>query len=604
MASIRRALAFTVCAAAAVASACNGKGANEAGGGETTESKTAVVATVGGRPVTLGYFEQRLAKMERRFLPDTLDVKGKREFLDFIINKELMAIRAEELKLGDDPMVVNNLKLIEESLTINTAMDEVTKGKLEVSDADIDAFEAKKSQKAMVKQLAVKTRAEADAIRQKLQAGADFDAVAREVSIMPKVTAKGDSIPDPLRINMEVQFGDAIIPVEEAVFATPVGQISEPIQTGYGWQLYKPLSVQDVARSPLDAEGRRRNSVQIQLRRKRRLVEDYYESILKEHNFKLDENTLSMLYDKLPVDVPPEQAPDPKKEEKPVLALSHADRAQFLFEMDGKQYLAGDFSDKYDETSWFERPKRMTGAVGIRYWLRDRWLKPLQLERARRNGIPQLPAVADELKMRREQMMVSMLHQNLVGGEAPEPNDAEMEAFYEEHKAIYVEGERRRCNVIVNAQERVVRRAAEEIKGGKDFVQVAIAYNENASSPEQVKTPEFDRNAEQFAPIAPTAFALKEIGEYTEPFKISTMWVMLQLDAVIPQRPIPLAEIPEDVATDWQNQWRENKLNELLADWKTKVPIQVNEKVLEKAEVLREDVFVPGRPQAPAAGTN
>ncbi len=604
MSSIRRALAFTVCAAAAVASACNGKGADMAGGEKSAASKTEVVATVGGRPVTLGYYEQRLAKMERRFLPDTLDTAGKRKFLDFIINKELMAIRAEEMKLGDDPMVTNNLKILEENLTINTAIEEVTKGKLEVSDADIDAFEAKKTQKAMVKQLAVKTRAEADAIRQKLQAGADFDAVAREVSIMPKVTAKGDSIPDPLRINMEVTFGDAIIPVEEAVFATPVGQVSEPIQTGYGWQLYKPLSVQNVARSPIDAEGRRRNSVQIQLRRKRRLVEDYYEGILKDHNFKLDENTLAMLYDKLPPDVSPEDAPDPKKEEKPVLALSHTDRARMLFEVDGKQHTAGDFSDMYDQTNWFERPKRLTGAVGIRYWIRDRWLKPLQLERARRNGIPQLPAVADEMKMRREQMMVSLLHQNLVGGEAPEPTDAQMEAFYEEHKAIYVEAERRRCNIIVNAQERVVRRAAEEIKGGKDFVQVAIAYNESAASPEQVKTPEFDRNAEQFAPIAPAAFALKEVGEYTEPFKISTMWVMLQLDAIIPERPIPLAEIPEDVATDWQNQWRENKLNELLAEWKSQVPIKVNEKVLEKAEVLREDVFVPGRVVAPTAGTN
>jgi len=605
MFSIRRALALAACAVAA-ASACKDNGAEEAGG-KRSGDKNAVVATVGGRPVTLSYYEQRLAKMERRFLPDTLDMAGKRKFLDFIVNKELMALRAEELKYGDDPMVTNNLKILEENLTINGALDEVTKGKLDPTEAEIDAFEKKKTQKAMAKQLAVKTRVEADEVRKKLLAGADFDATARQVSIMPKTTAKGDSIPDALRINMEVAFGDAIIPVEEAVFGTPVGEVSEPVQTGYGWQLYKPISIVEAARAPLDAEGRRRIAVQIQLRRKRRLVEDYYEGILQEHKFKLDESTLVMLYDKLPVDVAPEDAPDPAKELKPILALSHEERGRFLFEVDGQQHTAGEFSDKYDQTNWFERPKRVTGVVGIRYWIRDRWLRPLQLDRARRDGIPQLPVVADELKMRREQMMISVLHQNLVGDQAPVPTDQQLEEFYEKHKDIYVEAERRRCNVIVNAQERVVRRAADEIKGGKDFVEVAIAYNENASSPEQVKTPEFGRDTDGFKEIAPVAFDLKKVGDHTEPFKVSTMWVMLQLDAIIPARQFPLEEILEDVATDWQNQWREDKLNELLLDWKGKVPIKVNDKVLEKAEVQREDVFVPGRPApapAPTAGTH
>ena len=601
MFSIWRALALAACAVAA-ASACKDNGADEAGG---SGAKNAVVATVGGRPITLSYYEQRLAKMDRHFLPDTLDMAGKRKFLDFIVNKEFMVLRAEELQYGDDPIVTGNMKILEENLTINGALDQLTKGKLEPTDAEIDAFEQKKTQKTMAKQLAVKTRAEADEVRKKLQAVPISIAVARQVSILPKVSAKGDSIPDLMRINMEVAFGDAIIPVEEAVFATAVGEISEPVQTGYGWQLFKPISIAEVARSPLDAEGRRRIGVQIQLRRKRRLVEDYYEGILQEHKFKLDENTLAMLYDKLPEDLAPESAPDPTKEEKPILPLSHEDRSRFLFEVDGQKHTAGDFSDKYDQTNWFERPKRITGSVGIRFWIRDRWLRPLQLERARRDGIPQLPVVADELKMRREQMMISVLHQNLVGDQAPVPNDQQMEEFYEKHKDVYVSPEHRRCNVIVNPQERIVRRAAEEIKGGKDFVEVAIAYNENASSPEQVKTPEFGRDTEGFKEIAPAAFELQKIGEHTEPFKVSTMWVMLQLDAIIPVRQFPLDEILEDVATDWQNQWREDKLNELLLDWKSKVPIQVNDKVLEKAEVQRDDVFVPGRPTpAPTAGTN
>jgi parvulin-like peptidyl-prolyl isomerase len=286
---------------------------------------------------------------------------------------------------------------------------------------------------------------------------------------------------------------------------------------------------------------------------------------------------------------------DPNLEVKPVLAFTKAENEQVLFDLDKKKHTIGDFSHRYDETSWFERPKRITGVLGLKYWVRDRWMKPLQLERARKDGIYDLPQVANEIRMRREQMMVTMLHDNLVATQAPEPTDDQLHATYEKHKKVYIDKEKRRVNLIYSQREPVVRRALDEIRGGAGFVDVAVRYNENATKPEDVQTEAFTSDNEQFKEIAPKTFALEKIGDYTEPFKTQSFWVMMQLAAIEPQRQLPFDEIQSTVKEDWKNQWNEDKLNELLAEWKKSIKIDVDEAALERTRVERTDVYVPGQ---------
>jgi len=65
---------------------------------------------------------------------------------------------------------------------------------------------------------------------------------------------------------------------------------------------------------------------------------------------------------------------------------------------------------------------------------------------------------------------------------------------------------------------------------------------------------------------------------------------------------VPLEEIRTSVVEDIKTQWDENRLNELLAEWKKAAKIDVHEAALAKAAVRRTDVYVPGQP-APAAGS-
>jgi len=595
-----RVLTVVACAAL-LAGACNkGQGPSAAKG-----TKSATVARINGQPVTQSYFEQRLEKMDRRFLPDTLDMAGRRKFLDFIVNKELMAQKAEELKYGEDPRVVSAMQTYGDNLASQEAIEQICKGKLDVTEPEVDDFFAKKHNKILAKHVLVKTRRQAEEVRKQGVAGTEFDTLVTRFSDVPRQDVNtGEALPVQQRATFgEVQFGEAIPTVEDAVFGTKIGDLSLPVETGYGWHIFKPISASTISLTPPDADGRDRLKKQIQMRRKRTLTEAYWNEISKAHGFEIEDDAVAIVYGKLPKDVNPEERPDPKTEVKPVLAFTPQERDQKLFVLDGKPHTIGEFSDRYDATTWFERPKRTTGGLGVKYWIRDRWTKSLQLERARKDGVYDLPQVADEVKLRREQMMVTLLHQNLIDTQAPEPTEAEVKEFYEKHKDVYIEKEKRRVNIIYNAQERVVQRATEEIKAGANFTEVAVRYDEGATKPEDVLSAAFTDDNQQFAEIAPQTFALKKVGDHTEPFKTNSFWVMVQLADVQPPRTLPLEEIKTSVVEDIKTQWDENKLNELLAEWKKNAKIDVDEAVLAKAEVRRSDVFVPGRAAAPATGS-
>ncbi len=591
-----RALLLVACVAlGAGAGACK-KGDGPAPAGDSGSST--VVARVGGRPITQAYYEQRIAKMERRFLPDTLDLAGRRKFLDFIVNKELMALKADELQIGNDPRVTGNMKIYEDNLATTAAIDQLTKGKLDVTDADIEKFYENKKRKAMAKHIVLRTQREAEELRKKATA-ANFDSLVTIYSTVPRKDVNtGEELPLLQRAMFpgKIQYGDAIPPVEDAVFGTPTGEVSQPVETGYGWHLFLPISEEKIVLSPLDSEQRERISKQIQMRRKRTITEAYYQDIAKSHGLKIDEEAVAAAYDKFPPDGDPQNPPDAKTEVKPVIPFTTEERARTLLEVDGRKVTIGEFSDKYDTTNWFERPKRVTGMVGVKYWIRDRWFKDFQLERARKDGVYSLPQVTDEVKLRREQIMVSILHENLVGSQAPEGTTEQAKAFYDSHLKFYIDHEKRAVNLIFNQQERVVQRAAAEIKGGQPFVDVAVRYNDNATKPADVQTLAFTRDNPDFQELVPKTFELQKVGDFTEPFKTKDFWVMIQLATIEPERQFGFDEIATTVGQDWKNQWQEDKLNELLADWKKTVKIDIDEKALAAAKVERDDVYVPGRP--------
>lgn len=75
---------------------------------------------------------------------------------------------------------------------------------------------------------------EAQAIQNKLSAGAVFEDLAKEASTCPS-GRNGGALG-------EFGRGQMVKPFEDAAFALAVGSISEPVQTQFGWHIIRRIS--------------------------------------------------------------------------------------------------------------------------------------------------------------------------------------------------------------------------------------------------------------------------------------------------------------------------------------------------------------------------
>lgn len=91
----------------------------------------------------------------------------------------------------------------------------------------------------------VETEEEANEVIERLEAGEDFAELAEEVSIDPGTAEEGGDLGF-------VPRGSFVEPVDEVVFSLPLGEISEPIQTQFGWHVIEVLEREERELSPAD----------------------------------------------------------------------------------------------------------------------------------------------------------------------------------------------------------------------------------------------------------------------------------------------------------------------------------------------------------------
>ena len=91
--------------------------------------------------------------------------------------------------------------------------------------------------KVRASHILVKTEDEVNELVNKLNEGADFAQLAQEGSLCPSGRQGGDL----------GFFGKGMMvkPFEDAAFALEVGQVSEPVETQFGWHLIKLTGIID-----------------------------------------------------------------------------------------------------------------------------------------------------------------------------------------------------------------------------------------------------------------------------------------------------------------------------------------------------------------------
>jgi peptidyl-prolyl cis-trans isomerase C len=230
---LRLVRAASVVAAMMAATALTPAFAQEAA--PTAVAPEAVVATVGGSTITeadLGFAAEDLAQELQQMPPEQ-----RRAFLvRVLIDMKVMAKAGADAGMADTPLFKQRLQYLQDrSLRRAYFADVIATGvTAEAVKAAYDKFVAdfKPAPEIRASHILVATEEEAKAVKEALDGGADFAALAKEKSIDPGAANGGD-----------LGFfskGMMVAPFEAAAFGlSDIGQVSDPVQSQFGWHVIR-----------------------------------------------------------------------------------------------------------------------------------------------------------------------------------------------------------------------------------------------------------------------------------------------------------------------------------------------------------------------------
>ena len=204
-----------------------------------------VVATVNGTDITVGHMIVARATLPQQFqeLPDEVLFNG---ILEQLVQQTLLAQsfdselpKRAKLSLENETRSLTAGEALEQLFAVtltDTALQEAYEARFENAEA---------AEEYNASHILVETEEAAQAIKEEIEGGAEFAAVAREKST-------GPSGPNGGQLGW---FGTgAMVPsFEAAVIALEVGEVSDPVQTQFGWHVIILNETRVQERPTLDA---------------------------------------------------------------------------------------------------------------------------------------------------------------------------------------------------------------------------------------------------------------------------------------------------------------------------------------------------------------
>jgi len=193
----------------------------------------AVVAKVNGVDIKqsdLDFAASEVGPQLANFPPED----RRRMLLQFVMENELMAEAAVQAALDSGSSFEDRLKYHKRRALHDAYYDKSVRNAIPDEDAkkiyDTKIAGMKPEEEIHARHILVATEAEAKEVKERLMKGEDFATVAKEKSKDP--SAEGGDLGFFGR-------GQMLKPFEDAAFALKVGEISDPVQTQFGWHIIK-----------------------------------------------------------------------------------------------------------------------------------------------------------------------------------------------------------------------------------------------------------------------------------------------------------------------------------------------------------------------------
>lgn len=531
------------------------------------------VAEVEDRVITLDYFERKMNSMNPEYLPeDVMSREGRLELLDVMINKEVMAIKAEELGFAQDGVPDEQGRVVSEYKAAERMREDVVKDANNVSEDEIFEYYENLARSLKISYMVFDFREDAVNGKRLVEGGEDWASTARRLGAGDPGTY-GD-------YTMKVKYGTVSDDMERAVFSLPVGTVSDPIESVYGFFVIR-VEGQEMERvQPLD-HMRAGIIASIQKQKSQLSISDFIDEVFEEYGFQINDEALKIAWDAVPEDV--SLTPPPPMEELEKMNIDPVHFPLELMSWQGESWDLQRYQEFFNNSSVFGRPRREKLVGGMRRKLKEIAVREIMTLAARDKGYTQLPEIRDEFKLRREESMVTRLHEELVSGNVRvEPE--EVNRWWADNPGFFDRPEQRVVRMIVTEGEQVA-------------LSVMVAAKEPAADfealvEEHCTDPRLRHRRGLLDPfpagnetvVGRLAFEMQEVGEVSYPREIEGgVWAVVRLEEIKPAQNPELEQMRLEIGDMLRREKEEALFQSRVEEWKSKLFIRIYEKNLDKA---------------------
>lgn len=204
------------------------------------DQQSKVLATVGDTEITEFDVKSYISQMDPQIAAQFQSEEGEKQILDELIRQELLYLDAKENKFDEEEEFINVLDQTKKNLLKSYAFAKTIEGH-DVTEDEVKEFYKKVKDNLKVPATAhaahilVEDEDEAKKIKEKIEAGEDFAALAQEHSSCPSKDNGGDL----------GQFypGQMVPEFDEKVFSMEKGEISDPVKTDFGYHIIKLIDL-------------------------------------------------------------------------------------------------------------------------------------------------------------------------------------------------------------------------------------------------------------------------------------------------------------------------------------------------------------------------
>jgi peptidyl-prolyl cis-trans isomerase C len=548
------------------------------GGGEKAEPDV-LLATVGEKNIMGSYYEDRLSLLAGEELPkgddgmvmDMATLEGKERFLETLINKEVMAATAVSMGYDDDPQISGAREsLIAYEAAVAMRADVVVEPANFISEEQLHAFYDRMGSSRQCRYLITNFIDQAREARQMAVDGADWDDVIAKYH--------DGAAPQDGNYVIDVPFGRYKTDYENAVFNIAIGEVTEPIETSYGYWVLKVDGEKPGKRPPLE-EAKAQILDVTRGRIMAKLRDEFKLSIRDKYKFFIEEDALLVCYEGLPAQEElfyPGTKDAIRREDLQPLDVPTADREMAFYGYttpDGTERLfsLGDYKTRFDNMSVFQRPKRSQMLGNLRDKLTSDIDRILINFASKDGGYYEHPDVQTKVNAKVEEMLVNKLYMDLVVIDKRVTRE-QMDAFWAEHEADYFIPETRGGRLVICADRASADAAYAAASDGMPWKEVLAKFGTDENN--KINSGKTDKiRTDSKRPIRDAYFALN-VGEVGPPFVMENgKFGVVKLEAIHEPYQMELMDISEQVGQRMKQIREEEVFQNLLAGWKEKLTI-------------------------------